>query len=60
MAKVSKLIDIKFVYGNNDKYIKIKIQVCKDKVNTNFRGKKSAKRKCMMQMFVINNIRFCC
>ena len=43
MEKVSKLIDIKFVYGNNDKYIKIKTQICKDKVNTNFQAKKVPK-----------------
>ena len=27
------------VYGDNDKYIKIKIKVYEDRVNTNFHGK---------------------
>ena len=53
--KVSNLTDIKFdsepVYGNNDKYIKAKIKIYKDKVNTNFQGKKvpreNASYKCL-------------
>ena len=61
--KVSNLMDIKFdsepVYGDNDKYIKTKIRIYRDKVNTNFQGKKCAKRKCIIPMFVINNVRFC-
>ena len=31
-------------YGDNDKYIKIKIEIYGDKVNTSFQGK----RKCIM------------
>ena len=31
------------VYGDNDKYIKAKIKMCEDKVNTNFQGKKVPK-----------------
>ena len=42
--KVSNLMDIKFdsepVYGDNDKYIKTKIKIYMDNVNTNFQGKK--------------------
>ena len=42
--KVRNLFNIKFdsepVYGDNDKYIKTKIKICGDKVNTNFQGKK--------------------
>ena len=37
------LWNIKFdrepVCGDNDKYIKSKIKICEDKVNTNFQGK---------------------
>ena len=43
----SSLMDVKFdsepVYGDNDKYIKTKIKIDKDKVNTNFQGKKVPK-----------------
>ena len=31
------------VYGDNDKYIKTKIKMCEDRVNTNFQGKKIPK-----------------
>ena len=31
------------VYGDNDKYIKTKIKMYEDRVNTNFRGKKVPK-----------------
>ena len=31
------------VYGDNDKYIKAKIKSYRDKVNTNFQGKKMPK-----------------
>ena len=45
--KVSNLIDIKSdsepVNGDNDKYIKTKIKIYRDKVNTNFRRKKVSK-----------------
>ena len=33
------------VYGDNDKYIKTKIKICEDKVNTNFHDKKIPKEK---------------
>ena len=46
--KVSNLINIKFdsepVYGDNDKYIKTKINLYGDKINTNFQGKKYQKK----------------
>ena len=42
--RVSNLMNIKFdsapVYGDNDKYIKTKIHLHADKINTNFLGKK--------------------
>ena len=43
LEKVSNLMNIKFnsepVYGENDKYIKTKIKLYEDKVNTNFQKK---------------------
>ena len=45
--KVSNLINIKFdsepVYGDNDKYIKSKIKLYGNEINTNFQGKKISK-----------------
>ena len=45
--KVSSLMKIEFdsepVYGDNDKYIKTKIKLYGDKINTNFQGKKIPK-----------------
>ena len=46
------------VYGDNDKYIKTKIKSYGDKTNTNIKGNKNVKRKCIKQMFVIDNDRF--
>ena len=44
--KISNLMNIEFdsepVYSDNDKYIKKKIKMYEDRVNTNFQGKKSA------------------
>ena len=43
-GKTCNLLDIKFdsqsVYGDGDKYIKTKIKMYGDRVNTNFQGKK--------------------
>ena len=36
--------DSELVYGDNDKYIKTKIKICGDKINTNFQGKKYQKK----------------
>ena len=51
--KMSNLLDIKSdsqtVYGDGGKYIKTKIKVYGDRVNTNFQGK-----KCLKKMFHIN------
>ena len=45
--RVSNLLSITFdsepVYGDNDKYIKTKIKLYRDKINTNFQGKKIRK-----------------
>ena len=42
--RVSNLMNIEFdsepVYSDNDKYIKTKIKMYEDRVNTNFQGKK--------------------
>ena len=47
--KVEKLLRIEFdskpVYGDNDKYIKTKIEIYSGSVNTNFQGKKMPKEK---------------
>ena len=47
--RINNLIGKEFVsgpvYGDSDKYIKIKIKICGDKVNTNFQDKKNTKRK---------------
>ena len=47
LEKISNLLDIKFdsqlVYGNGEKYIKTKIKMYGDRVNTNFQGKKLPK-----------------
>ena len=53
--RVSNLMNIEFdgepVYGDNDKYIKTKIKMYEDRVNTNFQGKKvpkeNASYKCL-------------
>ena len=48
MGKVSNLMNIEFdsesVYGDNDKYIKTKIKMYEDRVNTNFQDKKYLKK----------------
>ena len=59
----SNLMDVKFdsepVYGDNDKYIKTKIKIDKDKVNTNFQGKKvpkeNASYKCV-SLIMLNSV----
>ena len=65
LGKISSLINIKFdsepVYGDNDKYIKTKIKIYGDKVNTNFQGKKVSKEnasyKCLSLIMVDSVIR---
>ena len=46
-GKISNLMNIEFdsepVYGDHDKYIKAKIKMDEDRVNTNFQGKKMPK-----------------
>ena len=54
MGKISNLLNIEFdsepIYGDGDKYIKTKIKMYGDRVNTNFQSKK---------LPIINNVRFC-
>ena len=47
------------VYDDNDKYIKAKIKSYREKINTNFQGKKYNKRNCNIQVLVIDDARFC-
>ena len=54
-------LDSKPVYGGNDKYIKRKISIYGDKVNTNFQGKKVPKEnvsyKCLSLIMLDSVIR---
>ena len=49
------------VYGDNDIYIKTKIKMYEDRVNTNFQGKKvpkeSASYKCLSLLMLDSTIR---
>ena len=64
-GKISNLMTIEFdskpVYGDNDKYIKTKIKLYGDKVNTNFQGKKlpkeNASYKCLSLIILDSVIR---
>ena len=63
MGKISNLLNIEFdsesVYGDDDKYIKTKIKMYEDKVNTNFQGKKvpkeNASYKCL-SLIVLDSV----
>ena len=63
--KISKLMNREFdsepVYGENDKYIKTRIKMYEDRVNTNFQGKKVAKEnashKCLSLIMLDSVIR---
>ena len=60
---MKKKFDSKPVYGDSGKHIKTKIKSYSDIVNTNFQDKrisKKKKKKCIRQMFAIDNVRFCC
>ena len=64
--KIERLISIDFdskpTYGDDDKYIKTKIQTYEDSITTNFynkKGSKNIRRKNTTQMFINNNSRFC-
>ena len=63
--RVSNLMNIEFdnepVYDDNDKYIKAKIKLYGDKINTNFQGKKipkeNASYKCLSWIVLDSVIR---
>ena len=63
--KIKNLMNIEFdsdpVYGDNDKYIKTKIKMYEDRVNTNFQGKKvpkeNASYKCLSLIILDSIIR---
>ena len=59
MGKISNLLSIKFdsepVYDDSDKYIKTKIKLYGDKINTNFQGKKIPKEKCL-SLIVLDSV----
>ena len=60
---ISNLLNIEFdsepVYGDNDKYIKTKIKMYEDRVNTNFQGKEvpeeDASYKCFSLIMLFNS-----
>ena len=52
-------MDIKFysepVYVDNDKYIKTKVKIYRDKVNTHFQGKKVAKENPSYKCYIMHH-----
>ena len=58
---MSIVFDSDPVYGDNDKYIKAKIKPYRDKINTNFQGKKIPKEnascKCLSLIMLDSVIR---
>ena len=64
-GKISNLLNIEFdsepVYGDDDKYIKTKIKMYEDRMNTNFQGKKvpkeNASYKCLPLIMLDSVIR---
>ena len=59
--RIEKLLEIKSdnkpVYGDDKKYIKAEIKAYRDRIITNFQGKKNVKRKSSMQVFINNNVK---
>ena len=63
--KISNLMNIEFdsepVYGDGDEYIKRKVKMFEDRVNTNFQGKKVSKEnasyKCLSLIMLHSVIR---
>ena len=58
---MDKKFDSELVYGDNDKYIKTKIKLYEDKINTNFQGKNVPKEntsyKCLSLIMLDSVIR---
>ena len=63
MEKISSLMNITFdsdlFYGETEKYMKTKIKIIDNKVCTNFYSKEMPKKTYCIQVFVIDNVRFC-
>ena len=61
--KIEKLLKIDFeskpVYGDDDKYIKTKLEIYAGSMITNFHDIKMPKEKSIMQVLINNNARFC-
>ena len=61
--KISSLMNIEFdsehFCGDNDKYIRTKIKMFEDRVNTNFQGKKVPKENASFKVLIINSVRLC-
>ena len=61
--KIEKLLKIDFeskpVYGDDDKYIKTKLEIYACSMITNFHDIKMPKEKSIMQVLINNNARFC-
>ena len=55
---IGKEFDSETAYGDNDRYINSKLKSFGDKVNTRSQDEKNTKKKCIIQMFVIDNARF--
>ena len=55
---MNKEFDSEPAYGDNDKYIKAKINLYENKVNTNFQGKKKYPKRYIIWVFVIDNAKF--
>ena len=65
MKKIEKLMKIDFntktTYGDDNKYIKTKLETYKDSIITNVYNKSGSKRrrKSTTQMFTNNSFRYC-
>ena len=61
--RVKNLMNIKFdselVYGDNDKYVKTKIETYGEKANNNFQCDIITKENASYKMFVTDNVRSC-
>ena len=61
--KIEKLLKIDFeskpIYGDDDKYIKTKLETYACSMITNFHDIKMPKEKSIMQVLINNNARFC-
>ena len=56
---MNKECDNELAFCDNDKYIKTKIKSYGNKIIQIFIGK-NTKRKYVLQIFIIDNVKFCC